>query len=266
MLNEGIISEILISKDPKVTVQVGSKTTQYNMATDAEIKVDNTVSTIYDLRLGQKAEIELDNSIIVGIDAEKKIEALQVKGVISTVNLSLGVITLKSEEDSYVRLARQSLETYVRGKKHLNKPIDLESDLSDSKAGVFVSLKMNGRLRGCIGTTQPRTASIADEIIQNAVSAGTKDPRFPPVEEHELPWLVYSVDVLAEPEPIDSVSQLDVKRYGVIVTSGYKCGLLLPNLESVDTPEQQVSIAMRKGNIRKDEKYSLERFEVVRHK
>ena len=95
---------------------------------------------------------------------------------------------------------------------------------------------------------------------------GTEDPRFPPVTEGELPELVYSVDVLAEPEQIESIDELDVKRYGVIVTSGYRRGLLLPNLDGVDTPEQQVSIALQKAGIRPDESYSMERFEVVRHK
>jgi uncharacterized protein, PH0010 family len=173
---------------------------------------------------------------------------------------------VKANEDAYVRLARLSLETYVRSGKSAKLPDDLPEEMMNRRAGAFVSLKKYGQLRGCIGTISPVTRSVAEEILRNAVSACAEDPRFSPVTEEELPDLVYSVDVLAEPEPIGSISQLDVKRYGVIVTSGYKCGLLLPNLESVDTPEQQVSIAMQKGNIRENEKYSLERFEVVRHK
>ncbi len=113
---------------------------------------------------------------------------------------------------------------------------------------------------------EPQEGCIADEILRNAVSAGTQDPRFDPVTEEELSDLVYSVDVLGEPEAAASAEELDTGRYGVIVTSGYRRGLLLPNLEGVDTPQQQIDIAMKKAGIRTEETYSLERFEVVRHK
>ena len=103
------------------------------------------------------------------------------------------------------------------------------------------------------------------EIIENAISACSRDPRFDPITEDELEWLEINVDVLGKPEKISSIQELDVKRYGVIVTSGYKRGLLLPDLDGVDTPEQQVSIALKKGGIGRGEKYTLERFEVVRH-
>lgn len=173
---------------------------------------------------------------------------------------------IKIQEDSYVRLARLSLEAYIRDGKRLKVPQGLPEEMLNKKAGVFVSLKKHGQLRGCIGTISPVTNSIAEEVLRNAISAGTEDPRFPPVTERELSELVYSVDVLSEPEPIKSIDELDVKRYGVIVTSGYRRGLLLPNLEGVDTPEQQVSIAMQKAGIGPHQSYSLERFEVVRHK
>jgi len=142
----------------------------------------------------------------------------------------------------------------------------LSHTLVSNRAGVFVSLKLDGSLRGCIGTISPTTASIADEIIRNAISAGTEDPRFPPVSEDELPRLIYSVDVLGEAEKIESLDELDPVRYGVIVTKGHRRGLLLPNLEGVDTAEEQVSIALRKAGISPNENYQLERFEVVRHK
>ncbi|WP_444641534.1 AmmeMemoRadiSam system protein A [Caproiciproducens sp. R1] len=173
---------------------------------------------------------------------------------------------IQSQEDEYVRLARLSLETYVRTGKRAELPAGLPEEMLGHRAGAFVSLKKNGELRGCIGTIGPVTACVAKEIVRNAVSAGTEDPRFAPVTEQELPTLVYSVDVLAHPEPIDTMEELDAGRYGVIVTSGYKRGLLLPNLEGVDTPERQISIAMQKAGIRKGEPCSLERFEVVRHK
>ncbi len=173
---------------------------------------------------------------------------------------------VKSAEDEYVRLARLSLETYVREKKPIRCPEGLPNDMLHKRAGVFVSLKKDGRLRGCIGTIAPTEPSVADEIVRNAVSAGAKDPRFEPVGEEELPLLVYSVDVLGEPEPIASAKELDVKRYGVIVAKDARRGLLLPDLEGVDTPEQQISIALQKAGISPNERYSMERFCVVRHK
>ncbi len=173
---------------------------------------------------------------------------------------------LQKFEDPYVHLARLSLETYVQTGKRAKLPEGLPSEMLANRAGVFVSLKKHGSLRGCIGTTEAMTQNIAREILRFAVSSGIEDPRFPPVSEEELPELVYSVDILGEPEPITTAKELDVKRYGVIVTAGRKRGLLLPNLEGVDTVEQQISIAKKKAGIYNNECYSLERFEVVRHK
>jgi len=169
-------------------------------------------------------------------------------------------------EDPYVNLARQSLETYIRTGKRLVSPSGLPGDLLNRSAGVFVSLKKEGRLRGCIGTIAPVENCIADEIIMNAVSSGTRDPRFSPITENELSSLIYSVDVLNPPEKISSMDELDVSRYGVIVTRGRQRGLLLPNLDGVDTPEKQVNIALQKAGISPAESYDMERFEVVRHK
>lgn len=172
----------------------------------------------------------------------------------------------QKDEDPFVHLARLSLEAYIETGKHLKSPEGLPEVLTSKKAGVFVSLKKHGSLRGCIGTISPVTESIAKEILHNAVSSGAEDPRFPPVTKDELPELIYSVDVLGEAEAIKDASELDVKRYGVIVTAGRKRGLLLPNLEGVDTIDQQISIAKKKAGIYDNEEYSLERFEVVRHK
>ena len=173
----------------------------------------------------------------------------------------------KAKEDPWVRLARLSVETYVRTGRPLKAlPEDLPRELLTQRAGAFASLHIGDRLRGCIGTTAPTAKSVAWEIVQNAVSACSRDPRFPPVRPSELDSLSYSVDVLGEPEPIHLPSQLDVKRYGVIVSCGSRRGLLLPDLEGVDTVEQQIDIARQKGGISIGERYSLERFEVVRHK
>ncbi|HEX3028292.1 MAG TPA: AmmeMemoRadiSam system protein A [Clostridia bacterium] len=173
---------------------------------------------------------------------------------------------LRANEDVYVALARNSLETYVRENRIIRPDKDLPSEIMENSAGTFVSIKKHGQLRGCIGTISPTRENIAQEIIYNAISAGTRDPRFNPIEENELQSLVYSVDVLKEAEPIDSIKELDTVRYGVIVKKGRKSGLLLPNLEGVDTPEEQVSIALQKAGISPNEDYRMERFEVIRHK
>ena len=170
------------------------------------------------------------------------------------------------EEDTYVRLARHTVEHYIRTGKRLEAPDWLPQEMKERRAGVFVSLKEDGQLRGCIGTIAPVRESLAQEIISNAVSAATQDPRFPAVREDELDRLVYSVDVLGEPEEIASLAELDMKRYGVIVSRGSRRGLLLPDLEGVDTAEEQVAIAKRKAGIPADaQDVRLERFQVVRH-
>ncbi|MBP5262719.1 MAG: AmmeMemoRadiSam system protein A [Clostridiales bacterium] len=181
-----------------------------------------------------------------------------------------------SGNDIYVRLARLSLESYIHDHKKIRIPEDLAGilkegeqipdELLSTRAGAFVSLHKDGELRGCIGTIGPTSPSLAQEIANNAISASTRDPRFYPVETDELSSLEINVDVLGHPEDISSADQLDVKRYGVIVSApDGRRGLLLPDLEGVDTVEYQVAIAMQKGGIRPDEPYHLQRFEVVRH-
>ncbi len=171
----------------------------------------------------------------------------------------------RSKEDEYVTLARKTVELYTKTKKVLEVPDGLSSELLDRKAGTFVTLKINGKLRGCIGTIEPTCRNIAEEIIRNAISACSQDPRFDPVTVDELPYITYSVDVLGKAEKVQSKLELDPKKYGVIVTKGYRRGLLLPNLEGVDTVEKQLEIALSKAGIGPHEDYTIERFEVVRY-
>jgi AmmeMemoRadiSam system protein A/AmmeMemoRadiSam system protein B len=174
---------------------------------------------------------------------------------------------VREKEDAYVRLARKALEGYMVKHVPIALPADVPEEMCSRRAGVFVSLKIDGQLRGCIGTICPTTASVAEEIMQNALSAGLHDSRFPEITFEELAQLEYSVDVLGEPETIESVRQLDVKKYGLILTKGTKRGLLLPNLEGVDTVEQQIAITRQKAGIREDEGHiQMQRFEVVRHR
>lgn len=172
----------------------------------------------------------------------------------------------KAAEDPFVKLARQSLETYIKTGHRASLPDKLPEEMLSARAGTFVSLKKDGLLRGCIGTIEPAQPNVAEEILQNAVSAAVRDPRFDPVQPEELEDLVYSVDVLGKPEPVESEKQLDAKKYGVIVENGRRRGLLLPNLAGVDTPSQQVAIARKKADIGPYEPVHLQRFKVVRHK
>ena len=170
----------------------------------------------------------------------------------------------RAAEDEYVRLARHAIETIVTTGKLPERPADLPSEMAE-RAGVFVSLKKDGELRGCIGTFAPTTKNIAEEILQNAVSAALRDPRFPPVKKEELDALVYSVDVLTEPELVAGADALDVKKYGVIVEYRARKGLLLPDLAGVDTVEEQLRIARQKGGIPEDVPIRIWRFTVERH-
>lgn len=182
---------------------------------------------------------------------------------------------VRAAEDPWVRLARTQVEAWVREGRRLDPARDLPAELaaalpdelSRRRAGAFVSLKTGGSLRGCIGTILPSQRSLAEEICANAVAAASRDPRFPPVREEELGDLVYDVDVLSAPEPVAGPAELDPARYGVIVSApDGRRGLLLPDLDGVDTVEEQVRVAASKGGIDPGEPgVSYERFVVERH-
>ena len=174
---------------------------------------------------------------------------------------------LRETCDPWVRLAWQSVESYVTKRRVLPLPeaSALPDALTRTRAGAFVSIHKLGQLRGCIGTIAPTRSCLAEEIIHNAASACARDPRFEPIRPDELPLLEISVDVLGEAEDISSPAELDVKRYGVIVSRGVRRGLLLPDLDGVDTVEEQIDIARQKAGIAPGERFTLQRFEVVRH-
>jgi AmmeMemoRadiSam system protein A len=163
-----------------------------------------------------------------------------------------------------VRIARQAVEAFVTEGRVISPPEDLPDYLL-RQAGVFVSLKERGALRGCIGTLQATQRNIAEEIVRNAISAATQDPRFPPVDPSELNELVYSVDVLSDAEKVPDESHLEPSRYGLIVQSGNCRGLLLPDINGVDSVEDQVCIAKRKAGIDEDGPCELYRFTVTRY-
>ncbi len=162
-----------------------------------------------------------------------------------------------------VKLAMETIESYVRDRT-IPRPKELTPEMME-RAGVFVSLKVGGMLRGCIGTYEPTKANVAEEVVENAISSATRDPRFPPVSAGELADLEYSVDVLTSPEPVESEAELDPKRYGVIVESGGRKGLLLPDLEGVDSVARQIEICRSKAGIKPHQPVQLYRFEVKRY-
>ncbi|WP_196592985.1 AmmeMemoRadiSam system protein A [Pectinatus sottacetonis] len=161
-------------------------------------------------------------------------------------------------------LAKKSLTHYLNTGKILSIPNNLTETFT-RKAGVFVSLKKWGQLRGCIGTITPVYKNIAAEIIHNAVAAGTADPRFPPMNSDELADITISVDILSTPE-ITTRNNLNPQKYGIItaMADGRK-GLLLPMLDGIESVDTQISIAMEKGNIARWEKPVLYRFTVTRY-
>lgn len=198
---------------------------------------------------------------------------MKFKGENTDINFLEEIIKDKTERlnnriknsNPYVKLARENLHYYYTHQRHIIIPNNLPKEITDEKHGVFVSLKKNGQLRGCIGTIYPTTNSVGEEIIKNAIEAATRDYRFDPVEEHELVDLDISVDVLTDPESTTK-EELDPKRYGVIVTKGMRKGLLLPDLEGVDTVDYQLQIACEKAGIDPKDDYNIEKFEVIRYK
>lgn len=168
--------------------------------------------------------------------------------------------------EDIVRLARKAIAHYLETGEYLSVPSNLHPRLYRDRCGVFVSLKKGKALRGCIGTYLPRCETLAEEVIHNAVSAATQDPRFPPVTPKELDELTLSVDILSPPEAVQGLTDLDPKKYGVIIESGWKKGLLLPDIEGVETVEDQIRIASMKAGISPREPVTIYRFTVERYR
>jgi len=163
-----------------------------------------------------------------------------------------------------VELAKKAVHEYVTKKTVISPPEDRVPEMEE-RAGVFVCLKAHGELRGCVGTFMPCHKNVAEEVIRNAVAAATEDHRFFPVEADELKDITVTVDVLSPPEKVAGIEELDPRRFGVIVVSGGRKGLLLPDLEGVDTAEDQIRIAKMKAGISAHECAEIYRFEVRRY-
>ena len=181
------------------------------------------------------------------------------------IKCNAGIIIKKARIPPAVKLAREAVEAYVKESRVIETPGKLTSEMK-GKAGVFVSIHKFDELRGCIGTFEPARENIAGEIITNAISSATRDPRFLPVAPGELEDLDYSVDILTQPEPVKNKKELAPKKYGVIIESGYRRGLLLPDLEGVESAEHQIEICRLKAGIAPNEPVKLYRFMVKRYK
>ncbi|MBI4288571.1 MAG: AmmeMemoRadiSam system protein A [Chloroflexi bacterium] len=210
--------------------------------------------------------------ILLGVLSESKVapEVLSYEGpfgvgyLVAACHVQGAAAQGRRKMHPVARLAKDTVECFiVEGKLPKLKATCKEMK---ERAGVFVSLKKHGQLRGCIGTFEPTQPDVAREVMANAVSSSTQDPRFPAVTAEELPYLEYSVDVLTKPEPVADRKKLDPRKYGVIVEARGRKGLLLPDLEGVDTVEQQVSICCMKAGLRPDEPVKLSCFQVRRYK
>lgn len=204
-------------------------------------------------------------AIMAGVWANKKVIPTFFSHE-DVTGVGYGIWSYYPEKDEYVALAYKAINTYIKEHRKVELPKNLSIALLKEKSGVFVSIHKFGRLRGCIGTFLPVQDCIGKEIIENAIAAATKDPRFIAIKEDELNDLEINVDVLTTPERIMSKTELNPKKYGVIVSKGFKRGLLLPDLEGIDTIDEQIRIAKEKAGIGQEEEVLLERFEVVRHK
>jgi len=167
----------------------------------------------------------------------------------------------------YINLAKTAIENFIKYKNIISPPKDLSEDFFQKKSGVFVSIHKGKELRGCIGTYLPTKENLAKEIIHNAIAA-TRDPRFPPVQAEELPYLSYEVYILNPPQPIQNIEELNPKKFGILVQSleSEKSGLLLPDLENIDTPEEQILVACQKAGIDPlKEKFVIFKFEAKKY-
>lgn len=220
----------------------------------------------FDLELSEEAgECGLRSLIILGGFLDNLSFNPRVLSYEGPFGVGYGNALFKVGESEYVKLARNSLEYYIENEKIIEIPENLSDKLLKERYGAFVTIKIDNNLRGCIGTIMATRNNLAEEIIHNAIASGTEDPRFRPVTKEELPKLEYSVDILYPPEKIETIKELDVKKYGVIVSKGFRRGLLLPNLEGVDTVEEQLNIALMKAGIANYENYEMERFQVERY-
>jgi len=280
----GEIAKAIKDLNKEVVIIASSDMTHYEPQASAQKKDNQAIEAILDLNedelLRRVEELNISmcgyGPVVSLISAAKELGAKRaelvryqtsgdITGDFTSVVGYAGIIITGVEIHPLIRLAKETVETYVKEGKILQPPVEPAPEMRET-AGVFVSIHKFDELRGCIGTFEPQRENVAQEIITNAISSATRDPRFSPIAPGELKDLQYSVDVLTKPEPIDSKDQLDSKKYGVIVECGWRRGLLLPDLEGVDSVDYQIDICRQKAGIAPDEQVKLYRFEVKRYK
>ena len=275
------IARAIKELDKKVVIIASSDMTHYEPQESAQRKDNQAIAAILSMNEDEllKRVHDLDISmcglapVVSLLSAAKQLGAKRAElvkyqtsgdtsGDYSSVVGYAGIII--KEMSPIAQLARETVETYIKTGKinHIEEP----APEMKGQSGVFVSIHKHGALRGCIGTFEPTEDNVAREIITNAISAATHDPRFSPINPRELEDLDYSVDVLTKPEPIADETSLDPKKYGAIVQFGWRRGLLLPDLEGVDTVDDQIAICRQKAGIGLNEPIKLYRFEVKRYK
>lgn len=173
-------------------------------------------------------------------------------------------INIKKLENDYIRLARDTVEFFVKNKK---RPFFDRNkyNIPFKSAACFVTLKNESGLRGCIGSAYPLRQDLFQEIIENAISVCDKDDRFEEVDESELSELFISVDVISEPQKVGGILDLNPKKFGIVVETKEKQGVLLPEIEGIRTPSDQLRLALKKAGIDEYEEYTIKRFTVERH-
>ncbi len=277
------IARTLLDSDKEAVIIASSDMTHYESQESAKKKDAQAIEAVLELNADKLLKRVAEQNItmcgfapaVALITAAKELGAKSaelvryqtsgdvLKDYTSVVGYA-GIIIKGTIMSPLVRLAHRTVEAYVREGKVIKAPAELTPEMKE-KAGVFVSIHKHGELRGCIGTFEPAQRNVAEEVINNAISSSTQDPRFPPVSPGELKDLEISVDVLTQPEPVKSKKDLDPKKYGAIVECGWRRGLLLPDLEGVDTVDEQINICCMKGGISPDEKVNLYRFQVKRY-
>lgn len=174
---------------------------------------------------------------------------------------------MTEQRHSIVTVASEAIRVFVEEQRELDPFAERGTELlrATPSSGVFVCLKRGGELRGCIGTTEPTKPTLLEEVISNAIAAATRDPRFPPVQAFELAELLISVDVLSSPEPVTDFTLLDHRRYGVMARAGGKHGVLLPDIEGIQSVEEQLTLVRQKAGLAEEEVAEFFRFEVTRY-
>jgi AmmeMemoRadiSam system protein B/AmmeMemoRadiSam system protein A len=277
------IAEVLNGLGREVVILASSDMTHYEPQKEAERKDKLAIEAIVNLDEDELMERIANHGItmcgyapvVALISAAKVMDARRAElvryqtsgetsGDFTSVVGYAGLIIPKPGMSSLVKLAHDAIRAYIVEGSVMQPPETLTPEMQE-QAGVFVSIHKGGELRGCIGTFESSRRNVAEEIIINGISAATRDPRFSPIGEEELKDLDISVDVLTEPEAIAGKQELDPRKYGAIVQRGARRGLLLPDLEGVDTAEEQIDICRRKADIGPDEKVQLFRFEVKRY-